>query len=390
MSDLDEAPFALALSGGGYRATLFHLGALRRLNEVGLLKRTERIVSVSGGSLLLGFILAKIPEVLKFSEGVSSTSWEEVVSKPIHNFVKNDLRTAQIVRNIFLYSFFGRKKRLDKAISQLDNVFEGALLKDVYFEKENANFPEIYILSTDCLFGQAFRYSNNPHKSGHSKIGWADLTETRLAEACMVSACFPPLFGPYFPNYNASDFKGGLLSENDRLRIPGMALADGGLYDNIGVNLVANSSSDFVRLYSDAGSPISYDEKGWTKSPLVTLRYMQLMSNFVGRLNIQRIKATKKNLYAYWSSQHEVEKSGEDIVSYPASLIENHLEHIRTDLNKFSGFEAKVLENFGYAQVELSLKKHFGEEYAKLRPPAANWPYPEDEFTDAEIISSKI
>lgn len=38
----------ICLSGGGYRAMLFHVGALWRLNEVGLLARVDRISSVSG------------------------------------------------------------------------------------------------------------------------------------------------------------------------------------------------------------------------------------------------------------------------------------------------------------------------------------------------------
>jgi predicted acylesterase/phospholipase RssA len=38
---------ALALSGGGYRAMLFHTGALIRLNELGLLKQLTRVSSVS-------------------------------------------------------------------------------------------------------------------------------------------------------------------------------------------------------------------------------------------------------------------------------------------------------------------------------------------------------
>src|SRR5438309_7042658 len=43
---------ALCLSGGGYRAALFHLGAVRRLNELGVLGRIDTITSVSGGSIL--------------------------------------------------------------------------------------------------------------------------------------------------------------------------------------------------------------------------------------------------------------------------------------------------------------------------------------------------
>src|SRR5262249_43005465 len=44
----------LAMSGGGYRATLFHAGALRRLNELGLLYQVKEISSVSGGSITNG------------------------------------------------------------------------------------------------------------------------------------------------------------------------------------------------------------------------------------------------------------------------------------------------------------------------------------------------
>jgi NTE family protein len=47
---------ALCLSGGGYRAMVFHLGALWRLNEVGLLKKLDRISSVSGGSITAGML----------------------------------------------------------------------------------------------------------------------------------------------------------------------------------------------------------------------------------------------------------------------------------------------------------------------------------------------
>src|SRR3954464_15860941 len=51
---------ALCLSGGGYRATLFHLGAVRRLNELGVLSKLKTITSVSGGSILNGMLAAHL------------------------------------------------------------------------------------------------------------------------------------------------------------------------------------------------------------------------------------------------------------------------------------------------------------------------------------------
>jgi predicted acylesterase/phospholipase RssA len=47
---------ALCLSGGGYRAMLFHLGSLWRLNERGYLPKLNRISSVSGGSITAGVL----------------------------------------------------------------------------------------------------------------------------------------------------------------------------------------------------------------------------------------------------------------------------------------------------------------------------------------------
>src|SRR4030095_10893384 len=49
-----EKGIGLCFSGGGYRAMLFHLGALWRLNEWGYLPKLTRISSVSGGSITAG------------------------------------------------------------------------------------------------------------------------------------------------------------------------------------------------------------------------------------------------------------------------------------------------------------------------------------------------
>ncbi len=46
-----EPGIGLCLSGGGYRALLFHADVLRRLNELKFLQKLDRISSVSGGSI---------------------------------------------------------------------------------------------------------------------------------------------------------------------------------------------------------------------------------------------------------------------------------------------------------------------------------------------------
>ena len=57
----DTAPvegIGLCLSGGGYRAMLFHLGAFLRLYELGLLQRILGTTSLTGGQWLLCIALA--------------------------------------------------------------------------------------------------------------------------------------------------------------------------------------------------------------------------------------------------------------------------------------------------------------------------------------------
>ena len=55
-----EPGMALCLSGGGYRAKMFHVGALWRLYEAGLLRGMKRISSVSGGSITAGLLGLKL------------------------------------------------------------------------------------------------------------------------------------------------------------------------------------------------------------------------------------------------------------------------------------------------------------------------------------------
>src|SRR5947208_336883 len=72
-----DPKLAIALSGGGYRAMLFHLGALRRLNEFGLLSVMDRLSTVSGGSVAGAVLGLRWPEIT-FDEGGVGSGFETV------------------------------------------------------------------------------------------------------------------------------------------------------------------------------------------------------------------------------------------------------------------------------------------------------------------------
>src|SRR5690349_23217085 len=77
-----ESGIGLCLSGGGYRAMLFHVGALWRLNELGYLPRLDRVSSVSGGSITAG-VLALHWTALGFDATGVSRNFEEKLVRPI-------------------------------------------------------------------------------------------------------------------------------------------------------------------------------------------------------------------------------------------------------------------------------------------------------------------
>jgi predicted acylesterase/phospholipase RssA len=47
----------LALSGGGFRASLYHLGLVRFLRDAGLLSQVSHITAVSGGSIIAAHLV---------------------------------------------------------------------------------------------------------------------------------------------------------------------------------------------------------------------------------------------------------------------------------------------------------------------------------------------
>ena len=76
-----ELGVGLALSGGGFRATLFHLGSLWRLNELGWLPKLTRITSVSGGSITAG-VLGYRWKRLNFDDSGIATNFIEEIAVP--------------------------------------------------------------------------------------------------------------------------------------------------------------------------------------------------------------------------------------------------------------------------------------------------------------------
>src|SRR5450759_3779444 len=92
-----EPGIGLALSGGGFRAMLFHAGALLRLNEFGILSRVDRISSVSGGSIAAGYLALTWPKFGKPNVSGAFDQFQNLYVEPILQFSRQKIDVTDIV-----------------------------------------------------------------------------------------------------------------------------------------------------------------------------------------------------------------------------------------------------------------------------------------------------
>jgi predicted acylesterase/phospholipase RssA len=82
----------LALSGGGFRATLFHLGMIRFLREADILPAVTHFTSVSGGSILAAHL------VLNWQRYTGSLQEFDDAAAEVIRFVQLDVRNRVVRR----------------------------------------------------------------------------------------------------------------------------------------------------------------------------------------------------------------------------------------------------------------------------------------------------
>src|ERR1700741_833489 len=97
--------FGLALSGGGFRASLYHLGLVRFLRDAGLLSQVSHITSVSGGSIIAAHL------VLNWDRYNGSPNEFDAVASELLAFIRLDVRN-RITRRFPLTLPFRWPRRL--------------------------------------------------------------------------------------------------------------------------------------------------------------------------------------------------------------------------------------------------------------------------------------
>ena len=211
-----EPPFAVSLSGGGWRAALAAVGTLRFLADASLLARVRYVSSVSGGSIAAGVLAARYDALAAYQFAPEQVDQEVV--KPLLERVRDHSLTWTLLRSgprVLL-----GKTRTDVLADILDDWF--------YDDLRLESLPEacrFTINAANTTTGVNFGFERNT--MGDYVIGYIPTAATgvRLADAVAASAAVPGVFAA--TRFGDLEFPCG--SGRD------VRLLDGGVYDNLGL-----------------------------------------------------------------------------------------------------------------------------------------------------------
>lgn len=224
--NVGKKEIGIAFSGGGIRATIFHLGVLKWMAENNLLEDIVRITSVSGGSLCIGLIYShneyKWPTSEEYLNKVLPKIKKIILQKNIQNIA---------VKKLILSPWWWNKR-----VNLLAKVIQkhwGITGKITDLEVN----PFWYINCTTFETGKRFRFSQK--NMGDYQIGYVEKPDVLLANAIAASAGFPAFIGPYKLRVNNYEWKKSYYSKEDfESKYKVIHLWDGGVYDNLGLESV--------------------------------------------------------------------------------------------------------------------------------------------------------
>lgn len=248
----EDKKIGLALSGGGYRAAVFHLGMISYMAENGLLERVAHISTVSGGSLIMGLVYKlnnyKWPTSKEFLDNVLKQAIWFLGEKTL---LEVDSKVSAAIGAITN----GRYAAHEEIVMKLKN--EWKLDRNI---QTLDDYPKWTINTTTGETGKSWRIEKE--KMGDYTIGEIKNPSINLAKAIAASAGFPFAIGPLvldLTQYKYTPRKG----KEKRKKI---SLYDGGLYDNLGTEVFFGGnfskfpkSIDFL-IVSDASKPLEKKE----------------------------------------------------------------------------------------------------------------------------------
>lgn len=275
----------LALSGGGMRAALFHMGVLKYIAEKGEFSQIANISTVSGASLVVALIFAQTG---KWPSGEEFLATLPSIRQLI---LDNNIQAAALRLLPFSPRFWrNRVKLLAKVLEEKWNI-HGSL-------QDLPTFPFWEINCTTFETGNNFRFRRD--YMGDEKIGYVQKPMLPISHVIAASAAFPILIGPYILETGGMKFtknkKGGQVTDVSRQ----YTLWDGGVYDNLGLDALYNPHSkrssrhgldneiDFL-IVSNASQELGRQERRGNISPANLRRLLDVSMNQVNLLREEQV-----------------------------------------------------------------------------------------------------
>ena len=286
----------LALSGGGFRASLYHIGVLARLAEQDMLRQVECLSCVSGGSIVGAHYYLALRKLLE------STVDDQITRDDYVNLVLQVAKTflAGVQRNIRMRAIGSLRANLRTAFlstysttHRLGELYESEIYRLVEDDEEKkpryldnlsivpkgapegpnfhprwdnwkrrAKVPALVLnataLNTGHLWEFTASYFGEPASCINTKVDGNyrlrrmyyseaphGFTRLRLGHAVAASSCVPGLFEPLA----FRDLYPGIVVE----------LVDGGVHDNQGLVALTEQGCDTV-IVSDASGQMSQED----------------------------------------------------------------------------------------------------------------------------------
>ena len=339
----------LCLSGGGYRAMLFHAGAIFRMNELGLLKTLARVSSVSGGSMTAAALALAYP---KFQyDGNVVTNLAATFLKPVLDQANDSIDVGAAFAGINPFS--SAAKQASKSYDR--NITKGMKLAQVTAK------PTFVFNATSLMTGAVMRFRSDYTADYH--IGMLRGLDIPLSLAVAASAGFPPVLSPTVIDLSSSTSDPAAMGPLARLPYTKTAvLTDGGVYDNLGSETVwKRCRTIFV---SNAGKPFGFEEApehNWLNQ---SLRIIDILMDQAESLR-ERILVHAYEVGARRGAMWGLSSGLNEPDERPSMLTPEEYaaaQAVATRLTQFSKSDQALMLKAGYAHATSRIRKYFPPE----------------------------
>lgn len=368
-----EDAVGLCLSGGGFKAAIFHLGALERLNELGLLLSIDRISSVSGGSITAGWLGLNWAKLATTSTGAKpvAAGFDALIKKPLLRFAMSaDVDVSSVVEGIFSPKDSGAE-RLSAAYAK--HLFGKATLADLPAARNASGqriAPSFKINATSFQHNSLWRMGRD--YIANYEVGLFPNPAISLADAVAASSAFPPVLSPMKLDLRGLTVRTG--TEGPLFKPPYSTrplVLDGGLYDNLGLETVWKRCKTI--LVSNAGDPFPVDPSpatDWLSQPRRVISMMHRNEENHRLRWLISMAGARQRKVALWSLRGAHTDFG---LATSIGLGEPDASKARSQpvrLKPLSAAEARRLLQHGYSVADASLRSFM----APKSPPPAGLP----------------